>query len=235
MAISMTLGVAAYSNVDASSYTTASFSPAGGDLLMAFMMMASTNPGVPNVGSMTGFGLTWSEVAERAFSGSGALVRRIAVWKAQCGASPGTDSVAINHTDEGDGPSTGTGWNIIRVSGHDEAAPIVGTPLEDNASSGTSATVTLASPANSENRALVGFMHRANEGKTPRANWTELADVFGGNPSIGLETQWRSDTYETTASATWTTSNPWAYIACEIAVAQPKGIPLRRSIPILGR
>lgn len=83
----------------------------------------------------------------------------------------------------------------------------------------TTGTITLSAAGNSNNRPIAAFIHLANEGKTPRTNWTELDDLAGSAPISANETQFRADAFETTASATWATLAQWAGIASEIKAA----------------
>lgn len=80
--------------------------------------------------------------------------------------------------------------------------------------SATSGSITLPSAADSNNRPFAVFYHNQNEATTPRTNWTELDDI--GDAQGGLETQYRVDTFETTASASWSTSDRWMGFAIEI-------------------
>ncbi|TLZ54000.1 MAG: hypothetical protein E6K15_09705, partial [Methanobacteriota archaeon] len=79
-----------------------------------------------------------------------------------------------------------------------------------------SGSITLASPGNSANRPVSGWFHAAQEGTNPRANWAEADDGNHNNPGTGVESQWRSDAFETTASASWSTSSAWLGIAAEL-------------------
>ena len=81
---------------------------------------------------------------------------------------------------------------------------------------GTSVTISLAAAGSADNRPFLAVAHAANEATTPRASWTEIGDTQDIAPNRGTETQWRSDTFETTASATWTTSERYGAMAFEI-------------------
>jgi hypothetical protein len=104
------------------------------------------------------------------------------------------------------------GWN-----GASAAAAIIQNPT--NTGTATSGSVTLNSAAKQQNRPLSFFVHLANEATTFRANWTETAGADGNftSPATGAEAQFRLDTFETTASATWTTSSAWRGVALEVS------------------
>lgn len=219
MAIAVSALTSSYNNANAAGYATASISPAAGSLLVLYVGSSITGGTAPGT-TPTGLSLTWTLQDQIAFSGTGSAERRLAVFTAPCGASPGSGAVTLTHTDLGSGAtSEGTAWAVLQVTGHNVAAPVVQHPKTSGVAA-TSGSLTLAAAASSLNRPVVGWWHRANEGKTPRTNWGELTDNFGGTPSVGLETQWRGDAFETTASATWVSSQPWAAIALEIASVQ---------------
>src|SRR5207249_11107465 len=90
--------------------------------------------------------------------------------------------------------------------------------IQSPTGSGTagSGSITLASPGNSANRPVSGWFHAAQEVTTPRANWVEADDGSHNNPGTGVESQWRSEAFETTASASWSTSSAWLGIAVEL-------------------
>jgi hypothetical protein len=78
----------------------------------------------------------------------------------------------------------------------------------------TSASITLAAAGNSNNRPISGWAVAGSVSFTPRTNWSEM-DELGGTGH--LETQYRSDAFENTASATWGgSSQDWAGIAAEL-------------------
>ena len=51
---------------------------------------------------------------------------------------------------------------------------------------------------------------------THRANWTEVDAFEGAGATRGGNSQYRDDAFETTASATWTTSDDWGGLAAEL-------------------
>lgn len=199
---------------DSSSYVSSSISPAGNTLLLVWVN-SSIASGTAPLPTVSGLSLTWEQEQTITYSGT---VRRLTLFSAISGPSPGSGALTITMTDAGSG-TTSTGMNIVimQVANYNVDTPIVqvGVPATDT--SDTSGSITLASPLNIYSRPAAVFAHREEEVTTHRVNWAELSDVTSGSPVSAMESQWRSDSFETTASATWATSARWGGIAVELA------------------
>jgi hypothetical protein len=217
-----TLLTSSYDNVDRTSYTTASISPAADSLLLLFVtdsIAVGTAPrSVP-----TGLSLTWQSIGYR-FWNTTPGTRITSTFIAQCGASPGSGTITLTENDMGSGTtSTGTSWVVIQITGHHVTQPVrqhqypnyTFTTLASTV--GTSHTIPMLDAADSSSRAFSYFTHIATEATTFRTNWTELSDDSGTSPNMAFESQWRADEFETTASATWATGVRYHGIALEIA------------------
>jgi hypothetical protein len=221
--LAATLLTSSYDNVDRTSYTTASISPAANSLLLLFVTdsfsLASTAPeAVP-----TGLSLTWQRIGSRAWGATPAS-QRSGAWIAQCGASPGSGTITLTENDMGSGTtSIGTAWAIIEITGHHVTQPVRQvqypgtTTTNQSGPAATSHTITMLDAADGSSRAFAYFAHAANEATTFRANWSELSDDAGSAVTLGSESQWRSDEFEATASASWATSVRYMGFAIEIA------------------
>jgi hypothetical protein len=205
---------------DQTSYTMVDGgTPANGILLLAFVMESG---GAFPIAGLTGYGQTFTLIGRSPNT-------EVELWA--CITSGATSTAPVT-TDTGS--PTGMNLFIVEVTG----AYVSGTLLdafeqqtvgvyvagaEDITGTATTLSVTLKSPDNSLNRAFSAFGHSTNQGKTPRASWTELADIGHTNPSKALEGQYRSDAHETTASATWATASTVEGIAWTIrdATAPP--------------
>lgn len=197
------------------------WTPAANSLLLAWIE-ASTEDVSPT--SVTGHGLTYTQMG-RITMGSGPTTAVLELWAAKAGASP--TSVAVSAT----WAAARSGVNISEeeVTGHDDALTLaVGAgnifPQLVTATSGatttdTSGTITLAAATTTGNLPVSAFIHQNNVAITHRTNWAELYDANYTTPARSMETQWRSDTFETTASASWTPAERWSGIAVEITVA----------------
>lgn len=207
---------------DGESFTTASVT-VGTDRLVLVCVLDSFALGICPRSVVSGLGLTWTQIATVTYSGG---VRRVGAWWAVNTGAPTTGAVTLTLNNEGDGiTSTGTGWVVTEVAGADLAAPIVQSALADNTNTNVSTLdITLAAAAKTSNRAFSWWGHRVVEATTPRAGWTELVDFTGASPSTGMEFQWRHDAFETTASASWPTSDKSCGVAFEVA-AEPVVLP----------
>jgi hypothetical protein len=198
------------SATDATSYATASWTPpTTGIILLAFI--AARSGGSADSASVSGNSLTWTQIGSNVNATSGHKLCLFAALAA--GATTGATTV-----NWGANTQTGTTMVFCQVTGVDTtgglAAVFVQSP--SNTGSGTTGTVNLSAAANSNNRPFAAFYHGTNESKTFRTNWTELDDLGGTGPTRNLETQCREDAFETTASATWSTSGVWSGIAVEL-------------------
>lgn len=209
MALAATLLTGNYDNVDRTSYTTASISPAANSsiLLFYFTRHATTAPDLTPSGVS---GITWTQVVTQLDG-----ISRIGCWHGAVSGSPGTGALTL--TIAGGVTAIGCSWSIVQVTGQDTSGTIVQSPVGATGSTGTSSSVTFSAAAAADNRFFSYHFHRANEASTPRTNWTELDDRNGTAPNVGAELQWRNDgTNETTGSASWTTSSRWQALGVEV-------------------
>jgi hypothetical protein len=223
VAIGATLLVGNYDGTDATSYTTASFTPASNSSLLIFVS-ESNNSGFRAPRSVpSGGGLTYEEELTTAWHTAPGL-RRVGCWTAFAGASPSSMTITFTMNDALGGGTTAISfaYAVIEVTDQNTARlvnQIRFVPpdmLGAIAHSETSASVTLESALDADNRAFSWWVHRANEATTPRASWTELFDDSDASPANGAEAQWRSDAYEATGSASWTTDSNNSGIVVEV-------------------
>lgn len=209
MALAATLLTGNYDNVDRTSYTTASISPAANSCLLLFYVTrhATTGPTLTPSGPS---GVTWTAITNQVDG-----ISRLGMWRGTVSGSPGTGAVTLSI--DGGVTAIGCHWHIIQVTGHDTSGTIVQSPVGATGSTGTSSSLTFAAAGASGNRFLSFHFHRANEATNPRTNWSELDDRAGSTPNGGSEVQWRNDgTNETTGSASWTTSSRWQSMGVEV-------------------
>lgn len=201
---------------NATSYASASWTPPSSGLIIVFVASAVTT-GTAVEPTMSGNSLTWTKIVSHVAEPSG-NAQRITLFAANAsGSSTGATTI-----DFGAETQLCCNASFFSVDNADlsggVAAAFVQTPAGDGAGA-TSGSVSLSAAGSSDNRAIAAFMHAANEATTPRTNWTELDDFNGTGPTRGFETQYRGDAFETTASATWTTSSNWVGLAAEIKAA----------------
>lgn len=167
--------------------------------------------GGPDTPTVSGNNLTWVQIGSTLAVGSG---RGLSLFAADAsGSAAGVTTISFNANTQ-----LGCMASFFHAAGVDlsggVAAAFVQSP--SNSGTGTSGTVTLAPASHNNNRPIAAFLHLANEATVERANWTEADDLSGSGPIRGMNSQWRSDTFETTASASWATSSSWGGIAAEL-------------------
>lgn len=207
MTLAATLLTSGSDSTDANSYTTAAISPAANSLLLCWAYSAGATTAPENV--FSGLGLTF---AERAQATTSAGARKLTLVTAQCGPSPGSGALTITATG-----CIAEAWSIVQVTGHASTTPRQ--TAGNSGTSGTAGSATLGAGGGVDNRAFAAFAHRAQTLSSPRTNWTELSDDLISLPVGGLMTEWRSVSFESDASATWTTSSQWVGLAVEISAA----------------
>ena len=203
-ALTATSLAAAGSTTNTSPYTTASISPAANSLLIAAISATGTSVATPTI---SGLSLTWNLItADQVGTG-----KYLAIYSAQCGASPGsgTCSIGISTT------PTGCAWSITQVQHHDTTTPIV----QHNFATGTSTgpAVTLSAAGASGNRTLGFATAVQTTGITPEAGWFEISEVGYSTPSNRLGTGWNPAAFDATVTATIGASVLWGITALELA------------------
>lgn len=237
MAIGATVLTSGSSTANATTYATASISPTAGRVLLGFTSISGIGAAVAS--TITGVSGTWTNITGANRSTSvGLTTYDLAVFT--CLNYSGSGTLTVGNTDSG----TSAAWSIVEVTGADTTTPVVIGAIK-NVSPGdvSTTTITLDSPANANNRPFALFVCNNNAAGqvAPRANWTELTDVAIGTPGLQLQVQWRSDAFETTASADYT-GGPYtaAAVGIEVAAAAAASsrVPdqtIRRLLPLLVR
>jgi hypothetical protein len=197
----------------ASTLVTASWTPPTSGLII-LLVGSQLNP-TPNVPTVSGNSLTWVQIATIATTN----LQRLTLFGANAtGSTTGTTTVSFggqtqNYLRAGFMAATG----VDLVGG--VAAAFVQAPTV--AAIGTSGAVTLAAAANSANRPISAWLANAVS-YTPGTNWTEADDM--GDTNLSMETQYRSDAFDTSATVTWGgASRNYVGIAAELKVGSTTG------------
>jgi hypothetical protein len=205
-----------FSTTNTTSYATGTtYTPAANSLLVACVATSATS-GVVAPPTVTGHGVSWSAVPLAANTLS--TTHRIDVYIANAGASPTSAAFTVSGFS-----SNRTGAAIVEyeVTGVSFSAGLAATIVQQptNTSTGTTGTVTLAAASDIRNLPISFFLHLANETSTGRTNWVVATGAVGNynTPATGAIGQYRNDAFETTASATWSTSSAWRGVALEVA------------------
>lgn len=192
-------------------YSNTSWTPPTSGLIIAFAFNSS--PSCGSVPTMSGNSLTWLMIDSDCVDPGQS--NRITLFAADAtGATTGSNSITF--ADESPINLTVSFFHAegVDLSGGVAAAFV---QTQTNNGSGTSGSVSLSAAANSGNRPIAAFYHKASEATTPDADWTEADDMNITGPTNGAETQWKSDGFES-ASASWSTSEQWIGMAAELSV-----------------
>lgn len=227
MALTTTTLADASSTTDGTTYTTASISPTAGRLLLVFAHLAGI--GTATATSVSGLSGTWANIG-----GSFRYNTNYDLSAHWCTNYTGTGTLTITNADS----ATHGLWTVVEVNGADTTTPIVASSFKTSSpGSVNSVSITLNAAANSANRpfAAYGCDNNTAGQAAPRASWTEFSDRGVSTPTGVLQTQWRADAFETTASVTWT-GGPYtsAGIAFEVAAAAAGGSLALPTRPRLG-
>jgi hypothetical protein len=212
VALTFTEKTASYDNVDRTTYTTASVTPAANKTLVLDGFVSGTSPVVTAV-NWSGGGAAWT--LEKEDNGSGRSVFR---WRYQNASPPGANTIDI--VVGGGSGITGCEWAVTEVDGQDTSGTNGSGAFVQSVSAtgtGTAGNATLAAYSHANNRPLACLGVAVNAALTPEL--TGGTNSFGGSPATSGQTQWSTSTQDTTPSWTWTGSAAWRSIASEIKAA----------------
>lgn len=221
MAIGVTNRASNGDTSNATTYTSASFTPGtGGSLLVACFAAtrgSGANPDIPSVSDTLGTHLTWVQVADFLYGSIGANRYRMTIFAARAPAIPSAMQVIPTYA----GALTGCAWSIFEVTGTDVANGVYPNcfPQAVNTaanSTGASASVTLSAAGNAANRAFLFAAHNANEVYALATNWVGIGSGNYASPAIAAQSQWNSTAFDTNPNTSWSTSAVFGMIGLEI-------------------
>jgi len=223
MAVSFTNLTKGGNDSAATSFTTASITPASNNLILVEVMSRRDDSTEPTAPSLSGCGLTWEKIEEIYFDTTGTSRRKLSSFRG-LGASPTSGTITINFGSES---QTDCGWVVDQASGIDTSgtngsgAIVQSAKAKDESVTNTTITATLAAFSSTDN-ATYGVYSESDSSHriTPGSGFTELAEANDGTPFFGgiVQTQWKS-TNDT--SVDWTSSGTIqaGVIAIEIKAA----------------
>lgn len=168
----------------------------------------------PNI-TVTGTGLTWTAITSVLYAGS--QRRRIGVVYALVGSDGWTGTLNLT-------PQTATDgliWIVNQATGADAGAVVVpGSVVTATSADAATLPLTLGAALRADSRPYSMYAAPSAQVIAPNTSWTEIAEESISDVSIadhGMETQWRSGQFDTSANATWADPHACAGIAFEIA------------------
>lgn len=166
--------------------------------------------------TISGNGITWSQVATTLYDTSG-TIHRITVFVGKTGESPSAGGITV-----GQGGNNTVALHVV-VDEDDGAVDISGTALQAVVqsktgsvdASGASESIVLDGAITPGNASYGAFGHLANESTTQGNEYTLLGDGGVATPSCALATEYKSAGSQT-VDASWTTSSTKGGVALEI-------------------
>lgn len=207
----VTHAIATPSTTNASSYASGAFTPAAGDLLVAFVVASGTIA----AGSMTDSqGLGWTKIAQ-SFKGGGVDSLYLFISNALAAAS----SMMVTFDCTGDA-ATGAVVSVARVSGvtRTGVSAALQSQESNNVAAGNTPAPTFDVSVLTGNPTLGVVGNGANPaGLTPPTNWTEQNDTGYNNPTTGSEYVSRDSGF-TGTTMTWGSSSATAHGAIIVEI-----------------
>lgn len=171
------------------SYTTASISPTSGSPVFIAIDIKNGASTDPTVSSVSGCGLTWTDVGSSSpWDSTSGSRRQLHVWKGLGTPSSGTITITTGETD-----ST-CSWSVDEFSGVDTTSPVVQSNHNENGDVGSSVTVTLSAFSSASNGTYGGFGHWNNVTMSADGGHTVLVTQGTYDPGIAVEYNPGNDT-----------------------------------------
>ena len=217
--------------VSASSYSNTSWTPPIAGLICLVVLNRRSSGFSNTIPTVSGNSLTWVRI-ETHNADPGSWNARVTLFAAKArGSTAGVTTIDFSGETQ-----NSCSASFFYATGADLSEGVLGAFAQTKVGDGTGTSSSLTFPRSaksSANRPISAFYHNANEASTPRTNWTEADDLSNGTAVIDLETQWRSDTFEGVASASWTSSVAWVGLAAEIKSAFSSAFPPKKGEPFI--
>src|SRR5574338_656638 len=221
MAISVTSLTSGQSTSNTTSYATASISPTAGRVV--FVIVPGTGGASGTNWTVSGLSGTWNRFGGSFHSGANSK-KYDGFW---CTDFSGSGPLTLGNT----ASMTACLWSVFEVDGADTTTPVVTSNVVTGDSGTTnvaSLSLTLAAAASSDNRSFGAFGDDDNTlaDHVAGTNFTSIHTMGIGTPTQGGITEWRSDAFTTTVSASnsvGTNSFLFWGMAWEVAAAAAGG------------
>lgn len=189
MAITPTELTAGGTSTDATSFVTASITPQANDPIHV-CVYSSVSGSDPNIPTVTGNSITWTQVITKASTVAQTQHRRITLFRGAA-ASPATGTITFDFAGQ---TQSSCSWKIVQYDGADQTGAEI---VQSNSAEGTNVS-NLAVPLNAfadptNNVAFGFFMHQVEEDSTPGTGFTRIGtDQKLNTPSSGVIAEWRT-------------------------------------------
>lgn len=198
----------------ATSFNTASIAPSANKLII--LTVGNKFSGVPNIPTVTGDNVTWTQIATRRSATNTDL--RITMFRAT--GSPTSGALTIDFAGQ---TQANCMWSVsefanVKLSGVNGADGVVQEADNDSNTTATGITVTLAAFASTDNATHGVIVEDSTTTVNAGGGFTELASSFTNQ---GIESEWKNSN-DTTVDWTWASSVSGVdAMAIEIAFQAP--------------
>lgn len=204
-----------------SSYNTRHSSPLPNRLILAAVRSQKTNTTDPETPTLSGCGVTWTQVAT-VVAGAGATRQRLTVFRAfSADAVSGLITASFGGVNQ-----AGVCVHVVDCScttdsgGSNGSAAVVQNVT--NSGNGTTASASLSAFGDTDNATVFFMAKTGTAAVTPGTSFQELAEQNFN--SATLYTEWRRDN-STAPDCTWTGSNDWCAVGIEVKAAADLAAP----------
>lgn len=198
----------ALSTTAATSFTTASVTPAANQVVLICIGNTATSGAPPT--SVTGNGITYTMIVAKS-SGT----KSCSIWWGASG-SPAAGTITIDFG----GVSQATCFHDVeQLTSADQSNPVV--QSQTGSGTGTAGSLSSALAAFRDAANDAGFyivVHASNESTTAAGSWTQLFNASNSGPAMTRETAWISGGGAPNPQPAWATSVTWVMAAVEMGV-----------------
>lgn len=194
--------------------TTASITPTANNLVLLAVTSRTNITANPNAPTVTGAGITWTQIATILYDSTSASRKLLTVYQA-LGPSPVSAPIVMSFALQA---QTDVNWSVDQFSGINTTTPIVQSATnKDESNTSNTLTVTLAafgSPSNAAYGAIVA--DNINGLTSIGGTFTQLSNPVSAN--LDMVAEYKA-TSSTTVTATFATTAMLGGVAIEIAQA----------------
>lgn len=219
MAFSLTSHTSHADTTALSTYTTASSYTPSANVPVFAWIVNTHGTSAPAPSSVTGNGLTWSQIITKA-SAAG-TIRGSLYWA--LGASPSNGALSAAFS----GNQTGAAIHVFELAGADTSGTIVQSASNAAAAAG-SVTVTLSAFGSANNATVACFGGLRNVGINPDSGFTEIYDNGYATPATEAESGWKN-AEDTSITGAWSAGTADIVgVACEVKLATAANSTLKK-------
>jgi hypothetical protein len=194
-------------------YETASFSPSANSIVLVSLHTLHTG-GVTGL-AISGFSASWTSVAAINYGTIASPARRLEIFKAEFGSTPGTDTIRFTVSS-----LVGSAqWRVIELTGYDTSTPILQAPTNRGNATANPETFTVSTSAYTTGSTAIFFVGFSGTGGTITVEGGWSAIGVRANNEISGWAAYDTTPTDTTPSMSFNAARDWGAIAVEVAAA----------------